>query len=318
MFIRALSYLIISGLLSICASAQRGQGTSAVKWTRIEANNEVWVAVPEGFLVDGEKSKTGKTHSVFAGAGATSIKLNFLDMTKLKGAVRRTSARPEKEEGEEVFKAEGLDGSRRCSAPSKRVSCTIWLGSDRYIYVFTVDSLSEKPEIAKIFLASIMVRGKAILKGEPAPVSETRQLAQLTTSPEITMALARTPNDPVKVTQKRLSDFAGDRELPDTVLPAVILEWPWPIEGMEKINLNRQPNFGKKRTGADIVVRGARATITFSASGEIGEVVIYSDEKKSFIDECIDVVKKIKFIPAREDGKAVDSVQTVSYILNFL
>jgi hypothetical protein len=54
------------------------------------------------------------------------------------------------------------------------------------------------------------------------------------------------------------------------------------------------------------------------ASGEIGEVVIYSDEKKSFIDECIDVVKKIKFIPAREDGKAVDSVQTVSYILNFL
>jgi len=318
MLIRALSYLIISGLLTICASAQGAQGTQAVKWTRIEANNEVSVAVPQGFLVDGEKSKTGTTHRIFAGAGATSIKLNFTDMTILKGRIRRSSAPPELEEGEEVFKAEGLDGSRRCSAPGRRVSCTISLISDRYIYTFTVDSLSEKPEIAKTFLASIMVRGKTVLMGDPAPVSETRQLAQLTTSPEITMALARTPNDPVKVTQKRLSDFAGDKDLPDTVLPAVILDWPWPTQGMKQINLNRQPNFGKKRTGKDVVVRGARATITFLASGEIGEVVIYSNEKKGFIDECIDVVKKIKFIPAREDGKAVDSVQTVSYILNFL
>jgi hypothetical protein len=314
MFIRALSYLIIFGLLTLCA---RGQGTPAVKWTRIEANNEVSVAVPEGFLVDGEKEKTGKTHRVLAGVGATTINLVFLDMTLLKGRITRPRTPAPPEEGEEVFKAEGLEGSRRCSGPGKRVSCTIWLTSDRYNYVFTVDSLSEKPEIAKIFLASIMVRGKAVFIGEPALVSETRQLAQLTTSPEITRALTRTPNDPVKVTQKRLSDHTGDKELPDAVSPAVILEWPLP-EGLGKIALGHSPNFGKKRTGADIVVRGARAAVTFLASGEIGEVVIYSDEKKNFIDECIDAVKKIKFIPAREDGKAVDSVQTVSYILNFL
>jgi hypothetical protein len=48
MFIRALSYPIVFGLLAICVL---GQGTSAVKWTRIEANNEVSVAVPQGFLV---------------------------------------------------------------------------------------------------------------------------------------------------------------------------------------------------------------------------------------------------------------------------
>ena len=274
--------------------------------------------MPRGFLVDGEKSKTGKTHRIFAWAGATSIETVFLDLTVLKGKItrRQTSAPPE--EGEEVFTAEGLDGSRRCSAaPGKRVSCTIRLVSDRYIYRFTVDSLSEKPEIARTFLTSIMVRGKTVFKGDSAQASETRQLAQLTTSPEITTALARTPNDPAKVTQKRLSDYAGDKDLPDTVLPAVVLEWPWP-EGIERISLGQPPNFGKKRMGSDIVVRGARATVTFLASGEIGEVVIYSDEKKGFIDDCIDAVKKLKFIPARENGKAVDSVQTVSYILNFL
>lgn len=314
MFIRAISYLIISAFLTICVSAQGAQqGTSAVKWTRIEANDEVSVAVPEGFLVDREKSITGKTHRIFAWAGATSIEMLFRDETRFQGKI--TQGQPP--EGVEVFKAEGLNGSRSCSAPGKRVSCKISLSSDRYSYYFTVDSLSEKPEIARIFLASIMVRGKAVFMGEPAPVSETRQLTQLITSPEITKALTRKPNDPVKVTQKRLSDHTGDREPPDTVLPAVILDKPFPGR-MERISLSQPPNFGKKRTGSDIVVRGARATVTFLASGEIGEVVIYSDEKKSFIDDCIDAVKKIKFIPARENGKAVDSVQTVSYILNFL
>lgn len=104
MFIRALSYPIIFGLLTICAL---GQGTPPGKWTRIEANNGVSVAVPEGFLVDGEKSKIGQTHRVFAGAGATSIKLVFMDIKLLKGTVTRTRTSAPPEEGEEVFTGRG-------------------------------------------------------------------------------------------------------------------------------------------------------------------------------------------------------------------
>lgn len=310
-FIRALSYLTITGLLTVCTWAQ---GTSGVKWTRIEANGEVSIAVPQGFLVDGEKSSTGKTHRIFASAGTTSIEMIFRDQSKFKGKITSPATPPE---GVEVFTAEGLRGTRSCSAPGNRVSCVVTLRSDHYSYDLTVESLSEKPEIAKTFLASIMAKGKLVFLGEAASVSETVQLSQLFTSPEVTAALGRKQIDPVRVTQNRLAEYIAGGESPGTIVPAVILEKPFP-EKMEQIIRSQPPNFGKKREGNDIVVRGAWAKVTFLANGQIGDVAIYSDEKKSYIEDCVEAIKKIKFIPAREGGKAVDSVQAVNYTMNFL
>jgi hypothetical protein len=314
MYIKILQVLVIAGLNVACIYAQ---STSPVKWTRVETENkEVSVALPAGFLVDAEKTDGGRTHRIFASAGMTMVEVRFLidkaGRNKVKIPPQATS------EGAESFKAFGLDGTRSCSAPGKRVSCTVILASDQFRYIFLVSSLSEKPEIATMFLSSIMVDGKLIFTGESATVSETVQLSQLSTSTEIKEAMGRALDERlIKVTRRRMSEYTEDKELPETVKPVLILERPYPTNGIQKIFLNQPPNFGTTRAVGD-VIRGGRARVTFLASGQIGDIVIYSDENKGYIEDCVNAVKKIKFIPAQENGKPVDSVQTVSYALNFM
>jgi len=53
--------------------------------------------------------------------------------------------------------------------------------------------------------------------------------------------------------------------------------------------------------------------VTFLANGQIGDIIVYSNSDKNFIKECINVARKIKFVPAKIGEKYVDATMVVDY-----
>lgn len=321
MYIKVLNFLVIAGLNVACIYAQ---GTGPVKWTRVETDNkEISVALPAGFLVDAEKTDTGRTHRIFAYVGATSIEARFYKDRKA-----RDRAKPGRLGGDiDWFTAEGLGGKRMCSGPGEHVACSILLASDDFYYVFVVRSPSAKPEIATTFLSSIMAKGKFIYSGESVKGDETIQLSQLLTSQTVREAMERKLDDkPLNVTRRPMSEAETvvERAPSPLIRPAIILEKPFPRDLFQKVMLSeaRGDNGGKvvstPANGPAGNLRGLRAQVTFLASGQIGDIIIYSDEKKDYVNSCLDSIKKIRFVPATDGGKPVDSVQSVSYAVNVM
>jgi hypothetical protein len=322
MYIRVFNFLVIAGLHVACIYAQ---ATGPVKWTRVETDTkDVSVALPAGFLVDAEKTDAGRTHRIFAYAGATSIEARFYKDRKA-----RDRAKPGRLGGGNIewFTAEGLGGMRMCSGPGEHVSCSILLASDDFYYVFVVRSPSAKPEIATTFLSSIMAKGKFIFSGENVKGDETIQLSQLQTSQTVREAMERKLDEKlVNVTRRPMSESETVVEkapLP-LIRPAVILDKPFPRDLFQKVMLSE----ARGDTGGKVVstpengptgnLRGLRAQVTFLASGQIGDIIIYSDEKKDYVNSCLDSIKKIRFVPATDGEKPVDSVQSVSYTVNVM
>lgn len=315
---KALYTLALIGLLGASAFAQ---GDTGIKWTRIEmANNEVSAVIPEGFLVNAEKDETTRMCLIYGFAKNASFSITISKDQNARLIFHPPIPVPQ--DDSEPFKVNGIDGKKLCVIGEKTASCFVHLGSNKYHYFFQISATESGSDLAAAFLTSILAGGKQIIKGANIAGDQTVKIDQLITSPEIKEALLRDPGKTeLAFTQKPMAELQSEKKDPlqDGARPAIVLERPFP---KEMISDALKPDTGGKKEGRVIAVdgpassvpgRGFIARVKLLASGEIGDVIIFSDEKPDVVRKYAPAINKIKFVPAHMDGKAIDSVCDLQY-----
>lgn len=95
--------------------------------------------------------------------------------------------------------------------------------------------------------------------------------------------------------------FRDKEAIDDETLPPNIVERPFP---------RIRPAFDPVNSTKGLT---AKLRISLLANGQVGDITVYSDQSKEFIKACVESAKKIKFVPAKRNGKNVDYTVMESY-----
>lgn len=267
------------------------------KWTRIVGTKgEVSAAFPPGFIVDAEK-RPGQVFGIKAWHAGAYITMNLIEDSITRNLFDGAAA-VEDEKGT-TFKIGSVRVKRFHTAESgKEYSERFFVYSDGRLYQIAARApTSDNAQLVR-FLYSISAGGSNIFSGPVDTTPETSlPVKSLKTSPEVIEARSRKQRD-VKIIHKDESKFVAP-PANVTSRPAIVVDRP-------------NPPLSALRGNSGMLK--AKAVIEYLASGEIGSITVYS-ANRSYAQACGEAAKKIKFIPALDGDKYVDSTGVQEYNL---
>jgi hypothetical protein len=302
---KLLLVLFVAFSLFLTAAAQENSGAAETEWRRVETENkEFSVSLPPNFIVNAEKGARDQRYHIVGFQNGVTIELKIFDDPDPRRRLRNARF-PGKKVTE--FSMPGFEGKRAQPAADEDFSEIIHLATKKTYYQLNISAeTGNEPEINRA-LQSITTNGARLFEqqktsnvGEKIVVINT-----LSTSAEAAEALARKPSK-----SKPNVFYKRANEKPVVSPPSIFSR---PIIILEKPNPTFRPPINEIIAGGRSY--SAKLVVTFLASGEIGDITVYSDSNRAYIRSCVEAVRRIKFIPAQISGKNADATQAVDYTL---
>ena len=275
------------------------------KWTRIDSQkNEVSASFPPGYLVDAIKRSDGQTYRIVGYTNGITMEMRVEDDINARDRIKRVS--PNADDKAVEFTVKGIRARRMSSTTGNgQFSERVYVGAGSRFYYLAVKSSSiQKPELMR-FLCSIRIGGNQIheCSAVATPTEEIVPIKSLVTSDAVREAYDRkSGREEINVVYEEESKFVSQPEVGGDVVPAVIIERPHP--NMRSVLSGSVGPPKKKFT--------AKLKINFLANGLVGDIVAYSSNE-DYARACVEAAKKIKFIPAKDGNKNINSVAVEDY-----
>jgi hypothetical protein len=294
--------LIIFLFSTVCFPQEVKTGN---KWTRIETDNkEISVSFPPDYLVNNEPENSTKRCQIIGFYKGARMELSIRKSHNSKQNLRNVFV-----DDEEIlaFELNGISGKNYVSK-DRRYSNVFFLASDNYFYYILVNTALDRTADVADFIYSIKIKGKPLIIPKIKYDELQNKLVSvlsLKTSPEVLEALNRKSDKTnIKITYQPESALPNsDDDSGKFERPAVILSRP-----------NARPvaeDFGALR----LATIGLR--ISLLANGQVGNVIVFSNAPRSLTRHTTALIRDIKFIPAKINGKYIDSEQVITYKLKF-
>lgn len=280
------------------------------EWTRIESENkEVSVSIPSDFLVNTEAENYKKKIAIYGFSKDVEMRFSIIKLDNPKQNLKNIKISEDLEQLGNSFEINGLSGKNLVSRKTKFYNNTFFLASKDFLYQISViaklnpnKEIIPAQEVAR-FINSIKVNGQQLIvpaKQYTESADKIVAASSLKASPEVLEALERKPDKlKTKFTYLPESSYQKDQENEEPEQRAIILSLPF-------VNLNSyQQGVGSKK----IILQ-----FTLLANGQVGDVTVFSDASRLLIGNATGRIKNIKFIPAKTNGKFVDSQQTKTLI----
>ena len=299
---------VVALVLTTSIRSQISASAEEAGWTRLTpANGEVSASFPPGYLVDAQEKKSGQKYFIYAFEDGVEFEMKVFEDELAPRNLQLVAYDKSPTTTETKIKIEDVLG-KTVVRRSDPFEASFYFASKRFYYILRARSQKGDSKSIGRFLRAIQVKSKSII--EPTGVAaETDQVIQLTTlrsSPEIVTALDAKSGSGGSVEfgleARDLTKFPQD----PVARPVIIVHRQYP-------KLEYKHLQGARQQGTLVV----KLRIKFLANGQIGDIGVYSETNREFSEDCVDLAKKIKFIPAKKDGKAVDSYQVVTYYFVF-
>ncbi len=264
------------------------------EWVRIETDDKrLSLLFPKNFLVNTEKFHTHWL-SVYGFKGGVSMRLTPNSKIPMqvvaKGFTRVFGGEMRR------FKLGGFDliWTTMYSKFEENHVNIFYLQNKKRAYNITVSADSPHKPALKTFISGILIDGKPLVKNIPLTfkVTEKHLISELQTSPEVLEALnQKYKKINRKVTYKRLGKSVFGDSLDWFSQGALIVGFP---SGRLGVQVN---------SPAKVFVQ-----MELRADGQVGDMTVHYSGSKSYARGCANAYKKIKFIPAKVNGRPVNSV----------
>jgi hypothetical protein len=265
-------------------------------WVRFESPaHDLSVSLPEtGYLVDNEDGAY-RLHFL---STETVIRVDMTPTSDAKDDFK-LSYKFEEEKGYTFFEIGDFFVGQFIGENKKPNQYVVWLhlASLKGSYLVTANTKDPSNSVLKRFIDSIRLNGKTLYTPRKAyPVeAQTVLISSLRSDPIILEALRKPDSKQKRLEKAKNTELEQDDEKHSYSRPLVLLRKP------------------KVRVGSawGRVINGTvKVIVTFLANGEVGNVVLLKS-----LDPALDqdAAKKIKFLPAEIDGKAVDVSKIVEY-----
>jgi hypothetical protein len=295
-------------LLLIFALSCLGQdnlSTTEAKWTRIVTENkEISLDLPADFLVDAEKKDFDgqrlRLNAVQNGVQMEILIYNvdnpkkYLQQIRIKGESKKIG------DGDDGFLLKRLSSNEE----DKFFADTFFLASKKNFYILSIFAENgNKPEISRFFY-SVKTRGKSIFinkNGENERVEKSISIAELKTSPEVLTALNQTDeNSDRKIKYEFKKIDIKEPAVDFSIQEPIILISPY-LSGK---SYSVRPTFFASRVGQN----SGEATfkVKLLSNGKVGDITVYSMSDRRILYEFVEGIKRVRFLPAVKNGKAVD------------
>jgi hypothetical protein len=286
----------IKTLIFICLLAASNFGQEA-RWTRIESENKEFSAsFPPNFLVDADTKDNGRQLFLIAFQNGVEIELRiYKDAAALARLTRKSLPGDGSAEGKS-FTIENFSGKNIIFNKNRYVN-TLHLASKSQYYFLSVTARdAQKPEVNR-FLYSVKLNGVPVFTGKNGvePTDSIIPITDLKTSPEVAEALNRKPEKTKNKIAYELDSADLRNEYGDDVRPPIVL-------------LHHYPKFNPRFDNAQrSVSRRVKIRAQLLANGQVGDMTVYSNAERDLINDCIEAIRKTKFVPAYKDGKPIDA-----------
>lgn len=302
MFNKVMACTILILIVGILCS---GQTTPAEKWTRIESyKSEVSVAFPPDYLIDADRHADGQFFRVVAYQNGVMMEMRIGKDNDSRNRLNRIS--PNGDEKGYAFTIKGVQGRQMFSQHGSGYSERIYLASGDRFYSLRVVSLNKEENELRRFSYSIEVSGQPFYERKSLVnfPEEKVSAASLKTSTAVKEAFDRKSDEQkINVEFSDESKFAEPPALPTSVRPALIVDRPNPdMRSMIPFGFGRPP----PKMSAKLVIK-------LLANGQVGGIEVYSGSNKNFARACAEAAKKIKFVPARDGYRDIDSISVQDY-----
>jgi hypothetical protein len=281
------------------------------KWTRIEFEKTVSVAVPDSFLVDAEKNDRNRKYRVFAYNSDFQIELNVYKNDNPKVAVNYYRMESNDSDKTEI---DGMAVRRLIKFQNKLQINIVLIGTKNFVYAFRVLAENINAILIQRFIDAIKINGKSPFPQQVEPIKTIETLisdSELKSSVEVVNSWNR------KISKTEEYEKVTK---PDNLLTKPVLDKPY---SRTIIFLNDPETLMTKKV-TKFIVRSDRpeipkepeqvlALITFLASGEIGTIKVFSTGDEDNTKSIVKSIKSIKFLPAQIDGKNVSSQTLLSF-----
>lgn len=295
---QVISTLLFVGVFSLAAFAQ-----DTVQWKNyVDSASEIWFQAPTSILIDHDAELKQLTlHTFFEGV-RVSVRKQEVNGEPLKYVKGLNLPFGEKAAQVRNYKSDTIYVRREDELIGSDALVTLYIGSKQSYFVVNL-AASKDNAAMKRFVETMRLGGSRLfsdpniqdrtVNGEPVVFD------RLPTSREIESALAKKSNGP-----EPAGNFGK-------------LEKYVPLE-LDKLSgdviILRKPRPGYTD---DARMRGIQGTIfvnvQFLANGEIGNITVSDRADRGLGTNVIIAVRKIKFIPAQANGKAIDVTRTLQY-----
>lgn len=262
-----------------------------------------FAAAPD-FLVDNEDGEYRVLAFRDEAAMRVSVQKDAGAKNRLK-EMRRFPSPPEDDAQISQFTLGDFIGDVYKYEKEKSFSWSMYAASSKAFYVITASSKDAASLALEKFLYSIKLGDQWLIKREIQPnqvaAEAETSIASLQTSPVILQALKKRDgtDSTLKYDLKKTSD-ADDAADDDKYSRSLITL--------------RKPRADFTDSARQLNVQGTvKLKILFRANGEIGDITVLSELKGGLTKKAAAAARRIKFLPAEINGKAVDVSRTVQY-----
>lgn len=277
---------------------------SSEKWTKIVSpKNDLTVLIPGDFLVDNED---GEYH-IYAYLNEVRINLSVQNDGQAKSRLKMMRQFPYPTEAQVTqFTLDDFIGDTYVFGNKKdsknTFSMSMYFASSKAFYILSISSkIKNNPTLEK-FLYSVRLNKTPLIKQENSINQDTEKgvsLASLETSLIILEALRKKDSEKPKVIY--ISEDEQEKKTEET-------------KYSRPLTILRKPQAKYTDSGRQNSTQGKiRLKIIFKADGQIGDIIVLQKLSNGLTKEAINAARKIKFLPAEIDGKAVDSTKIVEY-----
>lgn len=298
---KIITALFLTFILSLAATAQE-----TGKWTKIASPKGDFIAqMPPDFLVDNEDD----AYRVYAFHNEATMRIVIDETSDAKSRLKMMRQFPGAREARVTqFDIGSFSGKMYTYEREKGISVSIYLASSKAFITVSASAKEESNAALKNFLYSIRANNQTLFKNPPLinqDAGEPISVAALRTSPIVLSMLKIKDGEkaPVKYALEDSKKKKDDDEEEDDAV-----KYSRPL-----ITL-RKPRASYTDTARGNNVQGiVRMKIVFRSDGRIGAITVLQKLDGSLTAEAVNAARKIKFVPAEIDGKAVDAAKVVEY-----
>lgn len=297
---KVITITTLTVLLAIFANAQDSNPYS--NWVNFETPN-LSVSMPKDYLVNVEKIQDEEKKTIYSFANGVMMEFSYYRVQDAKSNLTRVYVDTAKKPVVMNFTIKKLVGKQIAYSDNGYRYQLFLASSDRY-YQFEISTASKEKEEVALFLHSIKINGKRLIKSDKkldGPLTETISTKSLKSSEQVIEALKRKSGKHTgTVTYEPLAAFKECKE--DFNLRAPIL--------LTSITLTAvSPDFS---TGFNIDKGGeVKIKLRLLADGQVGDIVIYSDADRRLLKTYAESARKAKFIPAESNQIPIDACKVV-------
>ena len=291
------SVLLVS-LLAVLGSAQDSNSYS--NWVSFETpGNVISVSMPKDYLVNIEKIQDEDKKIIYSFANGVMMEFSYYRVQDAKSNLAKIRAEAAKNPVTMDFAVGKLAG-KQIVYSDDGYRYTLYIASSDMYYFFEVSAATKDQKEIALFLQSIKVNGKQLVKsdknldGPSAP--ETIFTKSLKPSERVTDALKRKLDKFTgKITYEPLTAFKDCKQDFDRRSAILLTEIKPDFSA-----------FSSDAKGGEVKIR-----LMLLADGQVADIVVYSDADRRILKSYAESARKAKFIPAESNGSPTDACKVV-------